>query len=240
MPQCTNRRASDNPYGKGSIPNELQEVTFRTRRRAAKINESEDHRRKVYTKMLEKHHNAQTERNAKVVARVRHSLKELEAYRDVLQSYRANKFTTLQWGYKPRQINTPNTFKRCQLETRVYNCGFSMDSLYPEVKQMIENNRPEKKKGAMIQKIISIAQRRSDFEIDRRITNVAKRREDARAVLSGTALYPYDGQTKPGADAETIYRLTQIAEQPFPFETELPQPTPSPEMRSPSVKAQSI
>ena len=212
MPQCANRRATDVPYGKGSIPSELLEATFRTRKRAQKINEGEEQRCRVYTDMLEKHHKAQELRNAKVVARVQHSLKELEAYKDVLHSYRANKFMTLEWGYTPRKPNTPRTFRRSHLENRVYNCGFSMETLYPEVKQQLDRNKPEKKNKERLQKLINVSLKRSNFKIDRRMTDAAKVREHAFAVLRGTAIYPYDGKTRAGPGEKTWYRMTKIVE----------------------------
>ena len=65
MPQCTFRRR-DEPYGKGSLYADLLEVTFRTRRRAARINEGEKSRHNAYTKILQKHHAVEEERKTRV------------------------------------------------------------------------------------------------------------------------------------------------------------------------------
>ncbi len=65
MPQCTYRNPND-PYGKGSLNGELLEVTFRTRRRAARINEGENTRFSVYSRIMEKHQATEEERKTKV------------------------------------------------------------------------------------------------------------------------------------------------------------------------------
>ena len=65
MPQCTFRRR-DEPYGKGSLHADLLEVTFRTRRRAARINEGEKSKHNAYTKILQKHHAVEEERETRV------------------------------------------------------------------------------------------------------------------------------------------------------------------------------
>ena len=65
MPQCTYRNPNE-PYGKGSLNGELLEVTFRTRRRAARINEGENTRFSVYSRLMEKYQAAEDERKSKV------------------------------------------------------------------------------------------------------------------------------------------------------------------------------
>ena len=173
---------SDVPYGKGSLHSELIEATFRTRRRAKKINDGETGRLRVFREMMDRHQHAEEERKSRVIAKFRKSIEEMEAYKKVLDSYRADNFVTMRRGFKKRQINTPNSFMRYQLETKVYTCGFSVDTLYPEVERTIYNSQPHRVKEERFKKLLNVAKKRSDFMIDRRMTNDAMRREKLAGV----------------------------------------------------------
>jgi hypothetical protein len=53
----------------------------------------------------------------------------------------------------------------------VYNCGFSPDTLKPEVTLVMENNRPEVRRHLAHRKLLIAARERSDFLINRQETN---------------------------------------------------------------------
>ena len=180
MPQSNtgNWRVKDIPYGKGSVHGQTLEASFRHWRRAMKINEAENHRCYLTTSILEKHYKAADNRKERVIQRLRQTLEELEAYKKVLQSYRVSNFGTLRWGYKRSSPVTPRSNRRNKLEMRIYDCGFSLETLKPEVKKVIEISKPEVKRSLAHERLLQIARNRSNFMIDRRLTNQAMLREN--------------------------------------------------------------
>lgn len=208
MPQCMNFKNKDNPYGKGSLHAELLESSFRTRRRAAKINEGENSRLQLFTNILQRHKDSENGRNDRVMGRVRKTLEEMEAYKRLLRdSYKTENLMTLQWGFKPRWVQTPKSFHRYKIETRIYHCGFTKETLQPEVAEMIQMGKPEKRKYDFHQQLLQVARKRSDFQINRKLTDegrykerMALIREQARLLARRTtdkllAADEHDGET---------------------------------------------
>ncbi|KAK2170348.1 hypothetical protein LSH36_3g16004 [Paralvinella palmiformis] len=131
MPQSNtgNWRVKDIPYGKGSLHGQTLEASVRHWRRAMKINEAENYKCNLTTSLLEKHHKAVENRKERTMESIRHSLEEMDAYREVLQSYRALNFRTMQRGFRAKPCGTPRCLLRYKLERRIYDCGFSVDTL---------------------------------------------------------------------------------------------------------------
>ena len=185
MPQCIsgNWKFKDIPYGKGSRSGDSLDAIFRHRRRAAKINEAEKYRCGLTKYMIDKNQRSQEDRNGKVMGRLRKSIEEINAYQQVLESYRADNFQTMRWGFQARQANTPKSFQRTKLERRIYYCGFSPDTLRPEVTQAMYNNRPEVRRRVAHTKLLAAARQRSDFMIDRQQTNEGLFHERTNTIL---------------------------------------------------------
>ncbi len=114
-----------------------------------------------------------------MIRKLRQTIEELEAYRKVVHSYKADRLQTMKWGYKPKDVpKTPNSFQRYKLETRLYHCGYSINTLKPEVLLQIEKNKPWERKEMFQKKLLETARKRSNFLIDRKMTNAAKKREE--------------------------------------------------------------
>ena len=179
MPQSNtgNWRVNDVPYGRGSIHAQTLEASFRHWRRAIRINEAENYKYHLAASILEKHHKASENRKQRIIQRLRQTLDELEAYKKVLESYRASKLRTLHWGYKVQARATPRTYQRQKLEMKIYDCGFSIDTLRSEVEKIIEATKPEAKRTIAHGRLLQIVRNRSNFIIDRRWTNEAMRKE---------------------------------------------------------------
>ena len=173
MPQSNtgNWRVKDIPYGKGSLHGQTLEASVRHWRRAMKINEAENYKCNLTTSLLEKHHKAVENRKERTMESIRHSLEEMDAYREVLQSYRALNFRTMQRGFRAKPCGTPRCLLRYKLERRIYDCGFSVDTLKPEVTQIMETNKPEARRRRAHERRLAVARQRSEFLIQRNLTN---------------------------------------------------------------------
>ena len=192
MPQCVNGnwKHTDLLVGKGSLYTNMLETSDRARVRATIINEGERSRLKLYHKTLEKHQRVEDVRRERVLANTRRRVQELDAYQSVLEHrFKADQFQCLQFGFKPkRDANTPVSFRRWQLETRILHCGFSKDTLRPEVKKTLDALKPDKRRQAVREQLLNEARGRSNFMIDRNLTNRAKRR--SLAAAQGISLPP--------------------------------------------------
>ncbi|KAK2144285.1 hypothetical protein LSH36_771g00016 [Paralvinella palmiformis] len=179
MPQSNtgNWRVKDIPYGKGSVHAQTLEASFRHWRRAVRINEAENYKHYMATSVMEKHHKAAENRKEMIIQRLRRTLEELEAYKKVLESYRASNLRTLQWGYKIQPCATPRTCQRQKLERRIYDCGFSIETLKAEVRQIMDANKLEVRRSFAHQSLLEVARHRSNFTINRRLTNRAMANE---------------------------------------------------------------
>ena len=219
MPQCTQPRIRDQPYGKGSLHAELLESTFSTRRRASRFNLGEATRLLSVTKLIDRNRNIEEERNSRVIARMRRTLEEIEAYKHVLDSYKSDKLQSLKFGYKPRPLKTPRSSRRHKFETRIYHSGYSMQTLKPEVLNMIEKNKPNNKKEELHKKLLEKSRIISNYLIDRKITNEGLKRERLLEEARNNALLiapesedpPPEEETKlPPADGRPLWSLPRF------------------------------
>ena len=114
-----------------------------------------------------------------MIRKLRQTIEELEAYRKVVNSYKADRLQTMKWGYQPRDVpKTPRSFQRYKLETRLYHSGYSINTLKPEVLLQIEKNKPGERREMFQKKLLETSRKRSNFLIDRKMTNAAKKREE--------------------------------------------------------------
>ena len=174
MPQSSGvNRKSDVPYGTGSVVSSLLEARARTLRRAVKLNNGLDKRCELYEGIISRHQVAENNRAKKVLLKIERSIAELEAYKKVVGKFRADNFTTMKMGFNPRDAKTPNTFKQCQVERRILNTGFSIQTLYPQVLQTIKDCDPERVREVERVKMLHESKKLSDFLIDKRVTNAA-------------------------------------------------------------------
>ena len=90
---------NDNLYGHGSLHFHLLACTFRSDRRAEKLNDGARRRLNQLTGMIQKQQRAEERRGDRVINKVKRSIQEIEAYKVLLgDDYKVDNFATLQWG----------------------------------------------------------------------------------------------------------------------------------------------
>lgn len=180
MPQCVNGnwKHCDTLVGKGSLYTSMLDTSYRARVRATIINEAERSRLRLYHKMLEKHQRVENARKARILDGMRRNIEELKAYQKILsENFRAECFKSLKFGFKPRRdIQTPSSFQRYQLETKLLNSRFCKETLHSQVKQTLDDMKPDRQREAVREQLLREAKQRSNFLIDRKLTDQAKRR----------------------------------------------------------------
>ena len=77
-----------------------------------------------------------------------------------------------------------NCFVFFQLENRILNNGFGIETMRLQIQRTIESNKPEARARSMRKRMLSIAKKRSDFLIDRKVTNEALKQERLLAASS--------------------------------------------------------
>ncbi|ELT90402.1 hypothetical protein CAPTEDRAFT_202279 [Capitella teleta] len=176
MPQCK-WKSLDLLFGKGSMYTNMLDTAYKARVRATIINEGERSRLRLYHKTLEKHQRVEDARRSRVLDKLRRRVQEMDAYQEVLQdNFKVDQFHCLQFGFKQRRdAMSPTSFRRWQLENRILNCGFSKETLKPEVQKILDASKPDKQREARRARLLKEARGRSDFVIDRKGTNNAKR-----------------------------------------------------------------
>ena len=200
MPQASGcNKKSDVPYGAGSVVTNLQQARARTLRRAVKVNHGLDKRYEHYESILDRHQRAEANRASKMLFKIERDIQEIEAYKHVAEKLKLDNLKILKFGFSPRDVTTPNSFRKYQLERKVMNSGFGIQSVYPQVLETIADLDPERLKEAERARTLAEAKRLSDFSIDRRITNAAVNKEQ-QALKLGISQKPYDVIEETGTD----------------------------------------
>ena len=116
--------------------------------------------------------------NLQVIRKVKKTIQEIEAYKKVVDSYKFDKLNSAKWGFNPKDVpETPRSVRRFNVENRLYQCGYSMGTLKPEVRKLIQSNQPGERREKIHQHLLETARKRSNFLINRKTTNEAMRKE---------------------------------------------------------------
>ncbi|CAH1799161.1 unnamed protein product [Owenia fusiformis] len=182
MPQSLNRKAfmttNNIPFGKGSLSSTILDTVLRHKQHIDKINERENKRLENLMKLFDQKKQTLNYQTERMIRGINKDIKELEAYQKVLESYKADKMKTLEFGFdRSKYPKTPKSQRRLKFETRIYHAGPSLKVLYPEVLECIERENPVHKRQRKAHALYERAKVISDFQIDRRITNEALRKE---------------------------------------------------------------
>ena len=117
--------------------------------------------------------------NLQVINKIKKTIEEIEAYKKVVDTYKFDKLNSVKWGFTPKDVPaTPRSMRRFNLENRLCQCGYSMDTLKPEVREFIQRNHPGERREKIHQHLLETARKRSNFLINRKTTNEAMRKEN--------------------------------------------------------------
>ncbi|KAL3861599.1 hypothetical protein ACJMK2_007625 [Sinanodonta woodiana] len=145
MPQVVSLKALENvafrPIGPGSLFNKSLHVSDQTRKRAQHANNIENRRLDKIMSALKREQRVKDNIQARVIQQTSQSYTERHALQEVLSNdYRVDNFITMKKKLKPEDIHDRKTMRRFILESRVFNSGFGMHALYPEVKRKIKHS----------------------------------------------------------------------------------------------------
>jgi hypothetical protein len=178
MPQATNRglvRDMNNcPIGKGTVYNTLLDISAHTRQRAIQANVCELERLGKIERFLEREQRIREVIRSRLVAKTQKSLRDMQAFEKVISNeYRVKNFATMRRGFDRSMIQTPRLERRVKIETRIYNSGFSMKALQPEIKRTQRKMDPERKRRFVKRKILEYCHDQSDVVINREVPSSA-------------------------------------------------------------------
>ena len=111
--------------------------------------------------------------------KIKKTIEEIEAYKTVVDSYKFDKLHSVKWGFKENDVpSTPDSLQRHKNENRLFQCGYSMRTFKPEVKKLIQKNQPGERREQFHRCLLEAARKKSNFLIDRKMTNEAMRKEN--------------------------------------------------------------
>lgn len=180
MPQVMNlkvwRDKELSPVGPGTVFNRVTEISAATRQRVKLVNKTEEQRLEKLQKLIEQEQKFNTTIQNKVIHRLSKTLKEKKAMLQLLQKeYRFDNFITMQDGFDPALIDSKEMARHYIIESRVFNSGFNMKAMKPEVHRQIKKLDPNHKYKAFKRRLLE-GVKSTNVEINRAISNSAFRR----------------------------------------------------------------
>lgn len=126
--------------------------------------------------MIDKEHRFNNNIQSQVIQRTSKTLKEKRALLQILQSdYRYDNFLTTKPGFDASRIEDKDTARHYIIESRVFNSGFNMKAMKPEVYRRIRKLDPAHKHKAFKRRLLAEV-KGTNVEINRTISNSAFRK----------------------------------------------------------------
>ncbi|KAK3594994.1 hypothetical protein CHS0354_019924 [Potamilus streckersoni] len=180
MPQATNVKAVRAltlcPTGPDSVHKQVANMCALNRQRALQINKVEVNRLEKLTKFIEKERKESEVIQSRIMERMTKSLQERKAlHRVLVEDYRVDNFITMKKNFNPEDIDTEDrkSLRRFILESRVFNSGFGMKSLRPEVRRKLRQMDPVRKIRCFKKKLLEHNKAESNFLINPAIPDYA-------------------------------------------------------------------
>ncbi|KAL3861105.1 hypothetical protein ACJMK2_007177 [Sinanodonta woodiana] len=180
MPQATNLKAVRAltlcPTGPDSVHKQVAKMCALNRQRALQINKVEVSRLDKITKFIEKEKKESEAIQSRIMERMTKSLQERKAlHRVLVEDYRVDKFITMKKDFNPMDIDTEDrkSLRRFILESRVFNSGFGMKSLRPEVRRKLRQMDPVRKIRRFKRTLLEHNKAESNFLINPAIPDYA-------------------------------------------------------------------
>ncbi|XP_052819497.1 uncharacterized protein LOC128245396 [Mya arenaria] len=175
MPQATNlavaKEKEFSPVGPGTVFNHVLKISNATRERANLINKTEEARLQRMQRLLDKEKRFSNNVRNKVMQRASKTLTEKRALLKLLENdYKVKNFITMKQDFNPSQIEDVETARRYVIETRVFNSGFNVKSMRPEVRRQIRMLDPNHKYKTFKKKLLDDTWSKN-VEIDRTIND---------------------------------------------------------------------
>ncbi|XP_045163902.2 uncharacterized protein LOC123528238 isoform X2 [Mercenaria mercenaria] len=174
MPQATNmkvwREKELSPVGPGTVFNRVTEISAATKERALLANKTENARLERIQRLIDKEHRFVNNLQNKVIQRTSKTLTEKRALLQLLQKeYRFDNFVTMKQGFNSNQIEDIETARHYVIESRVFNSGFNLKSMKPEVHRRIRKLDPNHKYKTFKKRLLADVKVRN-VEINRTIS----------------------------------------------------------------------
>ena len=139
------------------------------------MNKVEETRLEKLQRIIAKEQRFRNNVQSKVIERTNKTLKEKQALVQLLShDYKFDNFVTMQRGFDPNQIDSKHVARRYVMESRVFNSGFNMTALRPEVHRRLRKLDPNHKYHVFKKKLLA-ENRERNVEINRAISNSAFR-----------------------------------------------------------------
>lgn len=135
------------------------------------VNRTEGARLEKIHRLIDKEHRFASNLQNKVIERTTKTLKERRALLQLLENdYKVERFITMKQDFDPSLINDKANARRYIIESRVFNSGFNMKAMRPEVHRRIRKLDPNHKYKAFKKKLLA-KYKELNVEINRGISD---------------------------------------------------------------------
>lgn len=133
------------------------------------MNKTEEARLERTQRLIEKEHRFLSGLQNKVIEKTTKTLKERRALLQLLENdYKVDRFITMSQDFDPRLINDKANARRYIIESRVFNSGFNMKAMKPEVYRRMRKLDPNHKYKTFKKKLLTHC-KEQNVEINRGI-----------------------------------------------------------------------
>lgn len=124
-------------------------------------------------RLIDKEHRFTSNLQNKVIQRTSKTLKEKKALSQLLEDdYKVKNFVTMRQGFDASTIDNKDLARRYVIESRVFNSGFNMKAMKPEVYRRIRKLDPNHKYKVFKKRLLADV-KETNVEINRAISNKA-------------------------------------------------------------------
>ncbi|KAL4220910.1 hypothetical protein ACF0H5_019176 [Mactra antiquata] len=177
MPQATNmkvwRDKELSPVGPGTVFNKVSEISASTRERVQLVNKTEEYRLERIMRLIDKEHRFTSNLQNRVIERTSKILKEKKALSQLLEKdYKVKNFITMRQGFDSSTIDNKEHARRYVIESRVFNSGFNMKAMKPEVYRRIRKLDPNHKYKLLKKRLLADA-KEQNVEMNHAVSETA-------------------------------------------------------------------
>ena len=131
------------------------------------VNKTEEARLERVQRLIDKERRFNSNLQNKIIERATKSLKEKQALLQLLENdYKVDKFITMKQNFDPSTINDKANARRYIIESRVFNSGFNMKAMKPEVYRRIRKLDPNHKHKTFKKRLLASC-KEQNVEINR-------------------------------------------------------------------------
>lgn len=159
--------------GKGTVFANITKESLRVRMRMNRVNELEEERLQMLTKLMNRDQKVQAVLLQRVMERAERNIEHMRGYREVINNdFKFDNFRTMEHGFRKRLVESPRTARQISLETKIYNGGYQPGYFKHEIKRKIRQADPNVSHRVLKKVLKEQSQKESGEVLDRKMSDM--------------------------------------------------------------------